>query len=1080
MIRLNPSRNLAACAHASHFIALFLLVGLPAIWVTQADGLGATNTPAVIPWNQIGAKVGANYQGDGLAVTPDGEGARLHCVFQRLDGEATPEGLWLTSTVTNTPSDRFRVTAAAVGRVTPCAPKAAGRTFNNQPPTTNIQLEEAGIISLSGQTVRFLRPGLVEEYSVSMDGVRQDFLVPERPAGTGELAVRLAVSGARVEPAAAGARLVLDNSGRKLAYSRLRATDATGKELPARIEVAGRAGSPLPAAMGGDTDSGAHRVTRPILVVVVNDAEAVYPVRIDPTFSDANWTSMGGSVASFPSANGPVYAAVTDGFGNLYIGGEFTVAGNVIAINIAQWNGTNWSALGSGMGGDYHIVEALAVSGSTLYAGGEFTTAGGIAATNIAQWNGSSWSALGSGMDRIVYALAVSGGTLYAGGFFTNAGGNLANCIAQWNGSSWSALGSGMNNGVRALAVSGDTLYAGGDFTNAGGSAANCIAKWDGSSWSALGSGMSGASYDFDGDGDYEYGPSVSALAVSGSMLYAAGAFTSAGGNPANYIAKWNGSSWSALGSGISGSGGDIYGDDYGPYVYALAMSGSTLYAGGIFYAAGGNSANCIAQWDGSSWSPLGSGVSGASSEGDGVGEYYGPYVYALAVSGTGSNLYVGGNFDTPVPSLAQWDGSSWSVLGLNSMGGVNGSVDALAVSGSDLYVGGSFTTVPGIAANSIAKWDGSSWSPIGAGMVGTHPYVYALAVSGGTLYAGGYFTNAGGAAANHIAQWDGSSWSALGSGTSGGDNPYVSALAMSGNNLFVGGGFTNAGGSIVNYIAKWDGNSWSALGSGMSGASYYYDGVSYEYAVYVSALAVSGSTLFAGGYFTNAGGVAANSIAQWNGSSWSALGSGMGGDDPIVSALAVSGSTLFAGGQFTNAGGVAATNIAQWNGSSWSALGSGMNIDVEALAVSGGTLYAGGYFTTAGGSPANSIAKWDGSSWSALGSGMNYYVSALAVSGTGSDLYAGGEFTTAGGKVSAYVARAILRLPSLTLWQTNSSSVAVSWPSPSPGFVLQQNSAGLDSGNWSNATDSIMDDGTNKMITQPMGTSSFFRLVLP
>ena len=62
-------------------------------------------------------------------------------------------------------------------------------------------------------------------------------MVLERPAGAGELAVRLAVSGARVEPAASGAQLVLEDSGRKIAYSRLRVTDATGKELPARMEV---------------------------------------------------------------------------------------------------------------------------------------------------------------------------------------------------------------------------------------------------------------------------------------------------------------------------------------------------------------------------------------------------------------------------------------------------------------------------------------------------------------------------------------------------------------------------------------------------------------------------------------------------------------------------------------------------------------------------------------------------------------------------------------------------------------------------------------------------------------------------
>src|SRR2546426_3997400 len=101
------------------FCALALGAGssfsLAAAAEASADPAPAKTSQA-IPWSQIGAKAGADYQGDGLAVSPTAEGARLRCVFQRLEGEATREGLWLTSTVTNAVNDRFRIMAAAVGR----------------------------------------------------------------------------------------------------------------------------------------------------------------------------------------------------------------------------------------------------------------------------------------------------------------------------------------------------------------------------------------------------------------------------------------------------------------------------------------------------------------------------------------------------------------------------------------------------------------------------------------------------------------------------------------------------------------------------------------------------------------------------------------------------------------------------------------------------------------------------------------------------------------------------------------------------------------------------------------------------
>src|ERR1039457_3901613 len=161
----------------------------------------------------------------------------------------------------------------------------ANATFNSPSPESSIPLAGAGEVSVCGQTARFSRPSLTEEYSVSMDGVQQDFIVEQAspiPPG-GELVVKLAVAGAQVEAAADGARLVLTHSGRKIAYSRLRVTDATGKELPARIEICpvGDEVMSLNSSdlFGNDVEESSPLTSAPTsgtLAVVVNDAEAVY------------------------------------------------------------------------------------------------------------------------------------------------------------------------------------------------------------------------------------------------------------------------------------------------------------------------------------------------------------------------------------------------------------------------------------------------------------------------------------------------------------------------------------------------------------------------------------------------------------------------------------------------------------------------------------------------------------------------------------------------------------------------------------------------------------------------------------
>jgi hypothetical protein len=171
----------------------------------------------------------------------------------------------------------------------------------------------------------------------------------------------------------------------------------------------------------------------------------------------------------------------------------------------------------------------------------------------------------------------------------------------------------------------------------------------------------------------------------------------------------------------------------------------------------------------------------------------------------------VGGTFDgiTGVPNtryLAKWNGSSWSSLGSGVSGGL-GSVLTIYASGAEVYVGGYFTTAGGLSVNAIAAWNSvsSSWSALGTGVSGGLGSVASITVSGSKVFVGGNFNTAGIVSANNIAKWDGSTWSAMGSGITPIAGTLVSALASFGNDVFAGGSFTSAGDKTSNYFGIWD-----------------------------------------------------------------------------------------------------------------------------------------------------------------------------------------------------------------------------------------------------------------------------------
>jgi hypothetical protein len=198
-----------------------------------------------------------------------------------------------------------------------------------------------------------------------------------------------------------------------------------------------------------------------------------------------------------------------------------------------------------------------------------------------------------------------------------------------------------------------------------------------------------------------------------------------------------------------------------------------------------------------------------------------------------------------------------------------------------------------------------------------------ALAVTPGALYVGGGFTDASGIAdADRIATWNGSSWSAVSSSTSQIENGSVSAIAVSGGNVYAGGTFTNAGDDPdADYLAAWDGTSWKPF---CDAAGPAFTGV-------VTSLQIIGQTLYVGGDFQNGAGIAsADYLLACD------LASGASGSTvvdpahafagPVYALTADGNGTLYAGGGFSNLRSIpAADNVAYLpSGGAWQPMGVG------------------------------------------------------------------------------------------------------------------------------------------------------------
>ncbi len=443
--------------------------------------------------------------------------------------------------------------------------------------------------------------------------------------------------------------------------------------------------------------------------------------------------TTGSFAAGFPDIVGSVLAAVPDGGGGFWIGGNFTSVGGLPRSNVAHVlsDRTVDPAFAPVINAP---VRSLVVSGVNVVVAGPFTTVNGAAAIGLAAVDVNGIVAWSGGPNGPLFVVTPSadGSRLFIGGDFTAVGGNTTYKRLAAVNAGTGALDTGFNPGavylvVRDLVVQGSNLWLAGEFTKVNNINRTRVAAVD-STTGALSpvvpAGPNGT---------------VRALNVSpdGVSLYLGGEFTRVGTTNINGFAAIN-TSTGALSSTpltLTGTVFDV----------TLDGAGSAYIGGNFVITPEKTSPRTLAKVDLATLAV--SSVVPAPALPLSLART------ALDVSSVrslvlvGTTLLVGGDFsDYGTISrsyLVAWDKTTGALdLGFNPQ--LNAAVRALdgSADGNSVFVGGDFTTLNGAAANRIVKLAVADGSRDPSFNVSLDAYVKEIVVhpDGNRVFVGGNF----------------------------------------------------------------------------------------------------------------------------------------------------------------------------------------------------------------------------------------------------------------------------------------------------------------------------------------------------
>jgi hypothetical protein len=620
-----------------------------------------------------------------------------------------------------------------------------------------------------------------------------------------------------------------------------------------------------------------------------------------------------------------VFAAEADGSGGFFIAGAFGEVDGQARNGLARIlaDGSVDPAWTAGLEtGTFTSIRDMQLVGGVLYVVGEFSTVAtapggtttvrrGAAAFNATTGAVTAWNPAAEG-SRTITSIAVdaSAGRAYLGGNFMCLNARVAgSCstdtgkVTRWglaavdlvNGDAVLAFDAAMTGGnfgviVEALVLSatGDWLYLGGEFQTVNGQPRERAAAIRTNGTNAVGAWAP------------DPNNRVLSLAISGSSLYMGGTFTTVadGGTRVDrqYLAAVSlDPSAAAVPTPLSVS------FSIDTAVRRVSLQGTDLYVSGSFSAVDGSPQYGVAKFS----------LAGALQGWDpGVSLQNGGTVFTVLP--LGSDVLLGGLFsqvggeERTYAAAVDVDGylTDWSVE-------LDGEVNAVVTQAGKVFVGGTFSQANGTLRNLAAAFDTSgvldpNWDPD----LGPRPSgaVYALTAVGSTIYIGGDFAETATTSGSPIVRTNAAAFStsgALDTAWTPEPDARVYALTSLGSTVYLGGEFGGVqGGTSPNYAAAF-------TTSGALVAGWDPDPDSDVYA-----LTALGSTVYVGGEFEYVLNSSASSVARNGLAAFTATGTLVSGwdpalDNPGVYGLAASGSTIYVGGDFAQAGAATRLNAA-------------------------------------------------------------------------------------------------------------------------------------------------------------------------